>query len=74
MKKPSKDRLTIPRDLAAALGPAPAAERLFRALPPSHQREYVKWIVEAKKPQTRQRRAAEAPTLLLKRHTAKQKD
>jgi len=36
----------------------PARAR-FYALPPSHQREYVKWIEEAKKPLTRQRRIDE---------------
>ena len=32
------------------------AARLFGHLPPSHQREYLKWIAEAKKPVTREKR------------------
>jgi len=43
-------------DLAAALALQPEAEAAFAKLPPSHQREYLKWIEEARKPQTRQRR------------------
>jgi uncharacterized protein YdeI (YjbR/CyaY-like superfamily) len=50
--------ITIPDDLATALASQPKADRAFRALPPSHQREYVKWIVEAKKPETRSGRVA----------------
>ena len=29
---------------------------IFNALPPSHQNEYIKWIDEAKKTETRARR------------------
>jgi uncharacterized protein YdeI (YjbR/CyaY-like superfamily) len=45
---------TIPADLVEALAKEPAAARAFEALAPSHQREYVKWVEEAKKNQTRQ--------------------
>jgi uncharacterized protein YdeI (YjbR/CyaY-like superfamily) len=63
--------LAIPDDLAAVLAANRKAQRAFAALPPSHQREYVKWIAEAKKPQTRQRRAIEAARMVLGKDTVK---
>jgi uncharacterized protein YdeI (YjbR/CyaY-like superfamily) len=47
----------LPPELADALAAAPDAAALFAALPPSHQREYPKWVTEAKKPETRVSRA-----------------
>lgn len=59
MKKLSDGgQLAIPDDLEAVLAANSKAARAFAALPPSHQREYLKWIAEAKKPETRRRRAA----------------
>ncbi len=49
-----------PHDLAAALSDAPAARAAFDAFPPGCRREYIDWIVEAKRPETRARRVAEA--------------
>jgi uncharacterized protein YdeI (YjbR/CyaY-like superfamily) len=37
----------------------------FRKLPPSHQREYILWIEEAKKPSTRQNRIEKTLAKLL---------
>jgi uncharacterized protein YdeI (YjbR/CyaY-like superfamily) len=59
------DRAEIPPDLAAALAAEPAADRAFRALPPSHRREYLAWIAEAKMPDTRRRRIAKAVQMVL---------
>ena len=47
----------VPGDLAAALD-REQARRSFDSFPYSHQREYVDWIEEAKRPQTRERRIA----------------
>jgi len=47
----------LPAELADALAAAPDAAALFEALPPSHRREYVQWVAEAKKPGTRASRA-----------------
>jgi len=55
--KPRKP-LATPPDLAAALRKNAKARATFEAFPPSHRREYVEWIVEAKKPETRARRLA----------------
>jgi uncharacterized protein YdeI (YjbR/CyaY-like superfamily) len=49
-------RVSVPADLKAALAGDARARATFEALPPSHKREYVEWIVEAKRPQTRSRR------------------
>ena len=51
-------QVTVPDDLAAALEAAPDAGRAFAGLSFSHQREYVTWIEEAKRPATRTRRVA----------------
>ena len=45
-----------PADLLAALAKNRKAKATFDAFPPSHRREYVEWIVEAKRPETRARR------------------
>jgi uncharacterized protein YdeI (YjbR/CyaY-like superfamily) len=49
-----------PEDLAAALAENPAAEATFEGFPPSHRREYVEWITEARTAPTRQRRLDQA--------------
>jgi len=45
-------------DVATALSSTPDAACAFSALPPSHRAEYLTWIAEAKKPDTRARRIA----------------
>lgn len=51
---------TPPEDLLAALKRNRAARVNFESLSPSHQREYVEWITEAKREETRQRRVRTA--------------
>jgi hypothetical protein len=58
--KPPKPAPETPPDLAAALADAPPARAAFDAFPPSCRREYVEWIVEAKRPETRAKRIAQA--------------
>jgi len=48
--------LETPPDLAAALKRNKKAHAAFESFPPSHKREYVAWIVEAKGDDTRRRR------------------
>jgi hypothetical protein len=50
-------RVEIPVELEQAFVSAPEARAAFEGLSYSHQREHVSHIVEAKKPETRQRRA-----------------
>ena len=65
----AKDRKTadpvIPDDVAAALAAVPTADEAFRALPPSHRREYLDWIAEAKKPETRRTRIEKTVQMVL---------
>ena len=51
---------TVPTDLAAALRGNAAARATFEGFPPSHQREYVEWLDEAKRGETRAKRLAQA--------------
>ena len=48
----------IPADLRAALDAMPAAATAFDGFPPSAQREYADWVIEAKQAATRERRIA----------------
>ena len=48
-----------PPDLEAALAAEPAALARWRAWAPSHRRQYVYWVLDAKRPETRARRVAE---------------
>jgi len=52
-------KVTPPDDLAAALQNDTAAATYFAKLAFPHQREYVRWLEGAKKPETRTRRLAE---------------
>jgi uncharacterized protein YdeI (YjbR/CyaY-like superfamily) len=49
-----------PDDLRSALDAAPKAAATFDSFPPSCRREYVEWVVEAKRPETRAKRVAQA--------------
>lgn len=54
----------VPADLRAALGSTPTAQAFFATLSYSHQREYVRWIEEAKREETRKLRIARAVEML----------
>lgn len=49
-----------PEELSAALADNEAARRTFEAFAPSHRREYINWIAEAKRDETRAKRVAQA--------------
>lgn len=57
--KAPKPALDTPDDLAAALKRNAAARKTFDGFSPSNRREYVEWISEAKRPETRERRLAQ---------------
>ena len=46
----------VPADLASALAKNKKAKAAFAAFSPSHKREYVEWITEAKRDETRRQR------------------
>lgn len=55
---------TPPADLAAALKKNARARATFASFSPSHKREYIDWIVEAKRDETRERRLRQAIEML----------
>ena len=58
--------VVIPIELKRALARSPKAKAEFTKFPPSHQREVIGYITEAKQPETRKRRAAKTVDLLEK--------
>ena len=50
--------LAVPEDLAAGLKKNRAAAASFEKFSPSHRKEYIEWITEAKRDETRQKRLA----------------
>lgn len=59
----------LPDDFAHALQEHPQAHEIFHALAYTHQREYLNWITEAKKPETRQRRIEKGIEILKEHRT-----
>lgn len=59
-KKTPKPPMEMPAGFQSALNKARPAKAAFEALSPSHQREYLEWILDAKQPATRERRIARA--------------
>ncbi len=57
-KRAPKPPAAVPADLARALASDAKARATFDAFSPSHRREYIEWIVEAKAAATRERRLA----------------
>lgn len=52
----AKRRLVIPADLRAALSGNKKAQAAFDSFSNSHKKEYVNWITEAKREETRRKR------------------
>jgi uncharacterized protein YdeI (YjbR/CyaY-like superfamily) len=50
--------LPVPADLKRALAGNRKARDTFENFPPSHKREYIEWITEAKRDETRAQRLA----------------
>jgi hypothetical protein len=63
--------VTVPADIAAALAKVPAQQQSFNALSYSHKKEYVDWIENAKKPETRLNRIEKMAEMLAARKTPK---
>ena len=55
-KRPPRAPLPVPDDFKAAMKKHPKAQAAFQALSPSHRREYIEWITEAKREETRRKR------------------
>jgi hypothetical protein len=54
----------LPADLEEALTDEPAAQKFFDGLSAFYRNTYMKWITEAKKPETRSARVAQTVQLL----------
>jgi Bacteriocin-protection, YdeI or OmpD-Associated/Domain of unknown function (DUF1905) len=50
--------VVVPPDLAAALAAEPSAQAFFDQLSFTYRKEWVRWVEDAKKPETRQARLA----------------
>jgi hypothetical protein len=58
---------TVPKDLKQAIDASADAKAGWAATSPSHRREYVKHVTEAKKPETRAKRLAATVAALVER-------
>jgi uncharacterized protein YdeI (YjbR/CyaY-like superfamily) len=58
--KSPRPELEMPEDFAAALQRNRPASQVFATFSPSCRREYLEWIAEAKRPETREKRIATA--------------
>jgi uncharacterized protein YdeI (YjbR/CyaY-like superfamily) len=67
--RPKRPALPLPDWLKAGLMSSPQAWENFQKLAPSHQRNYIGWISDARKEETRQRRIQEAIARLERNET-----
>lgn len=58
--KPPRQAIPVPHYFASALKKNRKAKATFDAFSPSHRRDYLEWITDAKQEETRQRRVAQA--------------
>ncbi|MES1244721.1 MAG: YdeI/OmpD-associated family protein [Acidobacteriota bacterium] len=63
-RPPERSGPEPPPELEEALKRHPAAWNNFQKLAPSHRKEFVRWMTEAKKEETRQRRFQKAMQML----------
>lgn len=56
----ARPQLAMPDDFAAALAQVQAARQTYDAFPPGKQRDYLEWVLEARREDTRARRIAQA--------------
>ena len=71
--KPGKAPAQIPAELLAELRRDVLANRLFERMSPSHRREYIRWVADAKRKTTRVSRAEKAIALMLSKDDAPEK-
>jgi hypothetical protein len=66
-----RDRLSremsIPSDVAAALRRSAKAKQAFAQITPALRREFLRWVTAARAPETRARRIARSPKVILSR-------
>jgi len=62
-------QVSVPADLLGALKVNPEAKATFEGYPYYHQKEYLDWVEDAKKSETRQRRIAKVIAALLQKNS-----
>ncbi|HEV3087959.1 MAG TPA: YdeI/OmpD-associated family protein [Candidatus Elarobacter sp.] len=67
-KSPASGELEVPEELVAALKRRPGLKKAFDGFSLPHRREYVQWVGEGKRPETRAARAEKAVTMILERN------
>ncbi|MDQ3292788.1 MAG: YdeI/OmpD-associated family protein, partial [Bacteroidota bacterium] len=60
----SSKTIEVPTDLEQALQENPDAQEIFEKFAYTHRKEYVRWLEDAKKPETRQRRLQKAINMI----------
>ena len=65
MERDDRRNLEVPVELQVALAAHPELARAFPDFSYAHRREYIRWIAEAKRPETREKRALEAVAMIL---------
>ncbi len=66
LKQDTEPRIVeVPQDFAELLDKYPEAKKLFDSMSYTHKKEYVRWIEEAKRHETRQRRLQKSLTMLM---------
>jgi uncharacterized protein YdeI (YjbR/CyaY-like superfamily) len=60
----AKPPMEVPAELAAALSKNKAAQKTFEAFPPSCKREYIDWVAQAKREETRASRVQQAVLMM----------
>jgi len=68
-KKPRE--LAVPADVTAALRKTPGAQKAFEAITPALRREFLRWVLNAKRSETRAKRIARAIPILIERANAR---
>jgi uncharacterized protein YdeI (YjbR/CyaY-like superfamily) len=62
-KLDTSDTLTVPRDLAQAFRAYPGSRKTWDAFPPGVRKQHIYWVEDAKRPETRAKRADEVARL-----------
>ncbi|MFN0174266.1 MAG: YdeI/OmpD-associated family protein [Saprospiraceae bacterium] len=66
VQRDTEERIVeVPAELAELFGQNPAAQAYYEKLSYTHRKEYVQWINEAKRPETRQKRLDRTIEMLL---------
>jgi len=60
----NKGQIAVPKEFEVALRKNKRAWKNYKAMAPSYRKRYLLWVSGAKRPETRQRRIAEAVRLV----------